>query len=140
MEYMEISKKVVLDTDVLVDFLRGVRSAIVLVSQLKENGFDIATTVINIFELSWGAYKLGEDRVREIERLVDKLTVLNFKVEHAIRAGEEIAYLESLGLPVDIRDLLIGVISREKGYTIVTGNVKHFTRIRGLKVIHYKSK
>jgi tRNA(fMet)-specific endonuclease VapC len=47
-------------------------------------------------------------------------------------------YLESLGAPVDLRDVLIGVIARENGASLATGNAKHFKRIRGLTVIEYR--
>lgn len=61
---------------------------------------------------------------------------LTFK--EAIKAGEEMAYLASLGLIVDVRDLLIGIIARENNYAVATGNIKDFNRIRGLEVIVYK--
>lgn len=137
---MEANRRVVLDTDVLVDFLRGKESAIQLVRKLKEERYDIATTSINIFELSWGAYKLGKNRVRNVEELTDRLIILNLTAKEAIRAGEEIAYLESIGLAIDVRDLLIGVIARENGYAVITGSIRHFNRIRGLEVLQYKSR
>ena len=37
-----------------------------------------------------------------------------------------------------MRDVLIGVVTRENGASIATGNAKHFKRIRGLTVIEYK--
>ncbi|MCE4599506.1 MAG: type II toxin-antitoxin system VapC family toxin [Desulfurococcales archaeon] len=66
------------------------------------------------------------------------MTILNLTVKEAMKAGEEIAYLSSIGQIIEIRDLLIGVIARENGYGVFTGNTKHFKRIRGLEVIPYK--
>ncbi|MEO3993522.1 MAG: PIN domain-containing protein [Desulfurococcaceae archaeon TW002] len=48
--------RVVIDTDVLVDFLRGKNSAITRLKELAEARNSLATTVINIFELSWGCF------------------------------------------------------------------------------------
>jgi len=134
---MEGNKGIVLDTDVLVDLLRGRDKAVTLIRKLLDSRVNLATTAINIFELSWAAYKLGEEKVRDIERLIDTLTILGLTGNSAMKAGEEIAYLETLGLKIDIRDLLIGVVIREINYAIITGNLKHFKRIRDLKTIHY---
>ncbi len=128
--------KVVVDTDVLIDYLRGRRPAVDELVRMMDQGVVLATTVVNIFELSWGAYRLG--RTREVEDLVEALTILDLTVREAVKAGEEIAYLSSIGQTIEIRDLLIGVMARENGYAVYTGNTKHFGMIRGLRVIPYR--
>jgi predicted nucleic acid-binding protein len=129
---------VVLDTDVLIDYLRGLRSAAAFVEKLGREGAALATTAVNLFELAWGAYKLGGGRLRDVQKLASALTVLSLSEREALKAGEEMGYLESLGAPVDLRDVLIGVIARENGASVATGNVRHFRRIRGLTVIEYR--
>jgi tRNA(fMet)-specific endonuclease VapC len=128
-------RMIVLDTDILIDFLKGRELAVDIIRGFLESRVRLATTVINIFELSWGAYRVG--RLRDVEELCDILEILNLTLREALKAGEEIAYLYSIGQPIDIRDLLIGVIARENGYSILTGNTKHLNKIRGLKVISY---
>ncbi len=128
--------KVVVDTDVLIDYLRGRRPAVDELVRMMDQGVVLATTVVNIFELSWGAYRLG--RTREVEDLVEALTILDLTVREAVKAGEEIAHLTSIGQIIEIRDLLIGVMARENGYAVYTGNTKHFGMIRGLRVIPYR--
>jgi len=129
---------VVIDSDVLIDYLRGLKEASTFVERLRKGGAKLATTAINIFELAWGACKLGEARLRDVHKLSKALTVLNLSEREALKAGEEMGYLESLGVPVDLRDILIGVTARENGASVATGNVKHFKKIRGLTVIEYK--
>jgi len=127
-----------LDTDLLIDFLRGRSQAVSTVAKLRERGA-LATTVVNAFELFWGAFKLGGGRrVNEVRRLLTRLELLGMDERVAEGAGEEMAYLESVGLPISVRDLLIGVIARENGYAVVTGNEEHFRRIRGLAVINWR--
>ncbi len=133
MEYQD--RMIVLDTDILIDFLRGKQSAVKIVRNLLDSKAHLATTVINIFELSWGAYRVG--KLREVEELCDILEILSLTSREALKAGEEIGYLHSIGQPIDIRDLLIGVIARENGYTVLTGNTKHLNKIRGLRVLSY---
>ncbi len=85
-----------------------------------------------------GASKLGAGKISHVRRLAEILEVLSLSSEEAIKAGEETGYLELLGLRVDLRDVLIGVISRGQGAMVVTGNVRHFSKIRGLKVLEYR--
>lgn len=129
---------VVIDSDVLIDYLRGLREARTFIEGLRRGGAKPATTAINIFELAWGAYKLGEARLRDVERLSKALLVLSVSEREALKAGEEMGYLESLGVPVDLRDILVGVTARENGAPVATGNVRHFKRVSGLRVIEYK--
>jgi tRNA(fMet)-specific endonuclease VapC len=42
--------------------------------------------------------------------------------------------LERSGKRIDNLDLLIGVTALQEGLILVTGNVKHFERIQGLKI------
>jgi predicted nucleic acid-binding protein len=137
-ELVEVARRVVLDSDVLIDFLRGVDESIKLIEDLRGKGVTLATTSINIFELAWGASKLGAGKLGHVRRLAKILEVLSLSSEEAIKAGEEMGYLELLGLRVDLRDVLIGVIAREHGAMVVTGSVRHFSRIRGLKVLEYR--
>jgi predicted nucleic acid-binding protein len=132
------ARKIVLDTDVLIDFLRGSRSGVDFIKRLKAEGAELLTTSINIFELAWGAYKIGRVKIETISNLARALDVLSLSEREALRAGEEMGYLESIGVPIDLRDVFIGVVTRENGASIATGNAKHFKRIRGLTVIEYK--
>ena len=76
--------------------------------------------------------------MRTIDKLSRTLTILPMSSHESKAAGEEIAYLESLGVIIDIRDLLIGIIAGENGYFVVTGNVAHSNRIRDLNVLEYR--
>jgi predicted nucleic acid-binding protein len=71
------ARKMVLDTDVLVDFLRGSRSGVDFIKRLKAEGAELLTTSINIFELAWGAYKIGRVKIETISNLARALEVLS---------------------------------------------------------------
>ncbi|MEM2057937.1 MAG: hypothetical protein QXO76_06805, partial [Thermoproteota archaeon] len=49
--------QVIIDTDVLVDVLRGSEKVTKFVAGFERKGVALATTVINAFELYYGAYK-----------------------------------------------------------------------------------
>jgi len=83
MEYQD--RMIVLDTDILIDFLKGRELAVNIIRGFLESRVHLATTVINIFELSWGAYRVG--RLRDVEELCDILEILNLTLREALKAG-----------------------------------------------------
>ena len=125
----------VLDTDLLVDFLRGKRRAVQYIEEQLAQRASLRTTAVNLFELFYGAYRAGSDEgVEAVKKLASRMEILVVDERVAEEAGEELAYLVAQGLPIDIRDLLIGVAARINGCSVVTSNEKHFRRVRGLKV------
>lgn len=131
---LEIPKRLALDTTVLVNYLRSGRSSALV--RLEETA-QLATTIINIFELYVGAYKSKDTRTNltAVKGLRSTLQVLTLSEAAAEKAGKIMAGLESHGKPIEIRDLLIGSICLEQGYAILTDNVTHFERIPELQVI-----
>jgi predicted nucleic acid-binding protein len=83
------ARKVVLDTDVLIDFLRGSKSGVDFIKRLKTEGTELLTTSINIFELAWGAYKICSVKIETVSNLARALEVLSLSEREALRAGEE---------------------------------------------------
>jgi len=72
-------EKYALDTDILIDFLRKKNRAISVIKKLKEEDF-LATTVINVFELFWGAYKLKrKEKIDAVRKLIERLEILYLK-------------------------------------------------------------
>jgi predicted nucleic acid-binding protein len=129
--------RVVIDTDILVDFLRGNREATSLVSRLEERKFLLATTAVNEFELYYGAHKSKEPEkaVMLTRQLVDRLVVLPLTSKSARKAGHIYAALEKQGQPIGLRDTLIGAIAQTRDCSLATKNLSHFQKIDGLQLI-----
>jgi len=94
------------------------------------------TTSITVGELLYGARKRGSLRlthqIREV--VLAALTVLPFD-ETAARAYAEVRTdLEQAGQRLDEPDLRIAAIALSRDLTLVTGNVRHFERVKGLHV------
>jgi len=129
-----------LDTDILVAFLRGSKEAKAIISMLVDSYERLNTTIINLFELYYSAYRVGSEKhIVSVRRLENSIDILGIDGRIAEEAGKEYARLSKLGQLIDIRDLLIGVIAREHKCDIITGNVKHFSRIDGLKVVDWRN-
>ena len=121
-----------LDTDILIYLSRGQKD---IQLKAKEVGIsNCAVSEISLFELYVGIYKSGSESVKAsvefLERTFVPVTISSAKHAYArIRAG-----LETAGARLENMDLLIAATAIEKGYTLVTHNARHFSRIPGLKI------
>ena len=137
MEKLE-NARVIIDTDILVDFLRGNQEAISLVNRLEKDRFLLATTAINAFELFYGAHKSKEPErgIKSTRQLLVKLVLLPLTAKSAQRAGHIYADLEKQGQVIGLRDTLIGAIAQTRGFSLATKNLSHFQKISELELIH----
>jgi len=126
----------VLDSDILIDILREDPKTVSWFKE-NENKFELATTVINLFELYTGAYKSkdSENRIKDVEEIAKKLHICSFLAKHSLEAGRQRAELEKHGEMIDMRDIFIGSIALVEGFALKTNNKKHFSRIKGLSVL-----
>jgi tRNA(fMet)-specific endonuclease VapC len=95
------------------------------------------TATICIMEMRYGAMKRGNpsDFWQMIEQhILSKVRILNFSYTEALKAGELIHQLYSMGQPIGIEDIIIGSIALCNDLTMVSGNTKHFQKISGLRV------
>jgi predicted nucleic acid-binding protein len=131
------SARTVIDTDILIDLLRNVKKVIAFLAEIEESGSLLSTTVINAFELYYGAHKSKEreQNLLATRKLLNRLILLQLGPRSAETAGRIYAQLETRGQPIGLRDALIGAITLTRGYTIITRNVEHFQKITGLTVM-----
>jgi predicted nucleic acid-binding protein len=94
------------------------------------------TTSITLGELVYGAARKGSaelvQRVREL--VVSDLAVVAFDRPAAEVYGGLRAQLEREGRRLAEPDLRIAAIALSRDLTLVTGNVRHFQRVPGLRV------
>ncbi len=126
--------EIYLDSDILIDFLRGERGIVETIRRLEEE-YELATTSINLFELYYGAYKTGRlKNIKAVDELASRLEISKLTEKSAKISGRIIAELESDGEIIDFRDALIAGVVIENGAVLFTRNVKHFRRVKGLKL------
>lgn len=129
--------KALIDTDVLIDLLRNEKGAVAFVASLQEKNFVLSTTVINQFELHYGAHKSRnpERSLQATKRLLYLLPVLPLTPKSAQKAGHIFAELEKKGQTIGLRDTFIGAIALTREFSVATLNTKHFKKIADLKII-----
>ena len=125
------------DTDAISELLRP-RPAKAYVKWLmhipREEQF---TSAVVIGELYKGAFR-SQARERHLtnieERILPAVTVLPYDIGVAKVFGKIRAHLEETGAILPDADLQIAATALGHGLTLVTGNVRHFKRIPGLKL------
>ncbi len=124
----------VLDTNFLIAVLRGKGTSEATVDMYE----DPKTTMINVFELYFGAMR--SDRTKEVlsetNSLLKSIDIIDFDRSAAAKAADIHAKLRNSGLLLDILDVLIAGIVIVNKEELVTRNIDNFKRIPGLK---YKS-
>lgn len=127
---------VVLDTDILIGFLRDDREAVGKITKLIEQHVILYTTSINTAELYFGAFlsENTETNLKVVEKLIKTLNVIPFELTHSKFYGEIRANLQKKGELINELDIFIAAIAVEKDIPIITRNAKHFKRILKLQV------
>ncbi|MFW5640124.1 MAG: type II toxin-antitoxin system VapC family toxin [Thermodesulfobacteriota bacterium] len=125
------------DTDAITNLLKK-RPSSSLIHRLKEVKPEKQfISSITIAEIVYGAIKSDrpEHHLENLETiLLPMVTVLDFDVRAGYIAGHHRAKLEKLGTPLAWPDLQIAAIAISHQMTLVTGNIRHFSRIPELRV------
>jgi len=112
----------VLDSTVLIDFLRG-RPAVGRVARLRDSDDVPATTAINVEEIVRGLHLAEIDSAR---RLFDGLIVLPIDAGVAWQAGVWRRSFAARGITLYQADCLVAAAAWSNHATLVTGNAKDF--------------
>lgn len=121
---------VVVDTDLVIDFLRGKGPGAPVVRELI-GSHRFRVTAITAFELRVGANFLA--RRDDILRLVQS-RAFPLDTRSALRAGELAAALRGAGQDIGLADCLQAGICLNFDLPFATRNRKHFDRVEGLRV------
>jgi predicted nucleic acid-binding protein len=70
--------KIIIDTDILINFLRNKKDAVKFVIQIEEKKTLLSTTAINAFELHYSAHKSRQSvqTLQSTKKLLDRLIIL----------------------------------------------------------------
>lgn len=122
----------VLDSDVLIDYLRGAGPGRDLIRALIR-GPGYRVTAVTAFELALG--RSYRENPRPVHALL-AAPLLTMTRKAGLRGGALVGELRRSGATIDVRDAIQAGICLEAGTTLVTRNVSHFERVPGLKLSH----
>jgi tRNA(fMet)-specific endonuclease VapC len=133
---------VILDSSVLIAAERQGQNARQMLAAIasKAGETEIALSVVTVIELAHGSARADtahrqQTRRQLIQELITALPVLHVTVPVAPRAGQIDGEGQAKGIRLPLADLLIGVTALQLGYSVATGNLRHFQRIPGLSVM-----
>ena len=125
------------DTDIITSILKKSPSKKLLkkIKSIKKSQQFIST--ITIYEIVYGAYKSKKPdyHLKNLnEILVPSVNVISFNSKAAYICGRLRAELDNKGTPISLSDLEIASIAIANDFILITGNIKHFERIKSLNV------
>ena len=132
----------ILDTDHISEIERNTKLGVQLVAKLDRAGNPIAITIVSVDEQLRGLLKLvrrarqPDERVRAYGRLqsyVEDLTAWTIR-PWVDSAEHELARLQAARLGVSTMDLRIASITLANNATLLSRNLRDFTKIPGLRV------
>ena len=129
------SPRRLLDTNVCIHIIRRRPPGVLRKFESYEVG-EVGVSSVTFAELSYGAEKsaLPEQNREALSRFLLPLEVLAFGVEAAAAYGRVRAALEKAGNPIGPLDTLIAAHAASLGVTLVTNNVREFSRVPGLEI------
>ena len=114
--------EILLDSDVIIAWLRGLEPFASLIPDLLEKGTALFWTPVSVAEIFAGIRKGEEKRVADLFLVLDSLSL---SAETGKKAGEYLkAHAKSHG--VELGDALIAAAAHVNGMRLWTLNVKHY--------------
>jgi tRNA(fMet)-specific endonuclease VapC len=128
-----LTLRYMLDTNLCIRVLRDRPAELRERFNREADGLCISTIIL--MELLVGAEKSNRptETRRDVDRFTARLGILPFDDDAAAHAAEIRATLERRGQAIGGYDTLIAGHARSRGLIVVTGNLREFGRVEGLR-------
>jgi len=127
------NRRILVDTTILIDFLRKKKKEKSLLWKLRDEYSYIAISAISVFELFAGA--TDEQKENDVKVLLKWFDIIDLNEEIAEMCGKILIELRKGNKLIEYRDLFIGVTAFFYDLKLVTLNIRHFDRIPELEII-----
>ncbi|WP_418640593.1 PIN domain-containing protein [Sulfurimonas sp. ST-27] len=127
-------KKYLIDSDILIYFLKGKQEVVQMLSQIPID--DLYISRINYTELIYGAYNSSKinQNLKIIEPFLENFKILEFTQASSLVFAKEKVRLKKNGNIIADMDLMIASIAIANDCTLISNNIKHFDRIQNLEL------
>lgn len=128
--------KYLLDSNVCIHYMRPKGNPTVKKRILTQSFADLAISAVTLMELEFGALISPQPipELAKVAQLKSQILVLPFLDTCAEHAGRVRAQLQFLGTPIGPYDLMIAATALANGLTLVTHNLREFSRASGLSL------
>lgn len=122
-----------IDTDVLIWYMRGNESARAAIDKHADFGISVVTYI----ELVQGMRNQRELNI--LRKMLRNWGTSIIYISESISA-KAMFYVEQhyLSHSVELADALIGATAEEHGMMLLTGNVKHYQPLKGMKTVRFR--
>ena len=129
--------KYLLDTDTVSYALRGEGQVAGRITTHKPS--ELCISAISLAELRYGAARKGSRRLHAlIDTFAGAVEVVAFGEDAALEFGRIGTVLAERGTPIGEFDVLIAAHAASLRCTLVTNNVRHFSKVPGLALENWK--
>ena len=126
--------KYLLDTNVVIGLSKGHAEVRTRLATVPAQALMLSPVVLCELEFGIAKSQRPEANRAALALLLANLPVVDFTADVAIHYGRIRALLEAAGPPIGPNDLLIAAQAVSLGATMVTDNVREFSRVPGLVV------
>ena len=131
-----------LDTNILSELVKKKPNPNFIERLKSEPARSIYTSSICVFELRFGS-ALRDDFNTFWQRIMDsiilRISILKFGENEAFLAGDILAQLQKKGQILGVEDVYIAATALSHKCTLITANIRHYKRIKGLKIENWIS-
>src|SRR5690349_16098796 len=119
--------------------MRGERRAVDRLNELLEAPDPVGVCTITLMQLYHGVARarVAQDEAARIDRALRGMTAFDLTREVAVAAGRIDGELAAAGTAIDPADVIIGATALGRNEAVVTCNRRHFSRIKGLRVLDH---
>lgn len=129
----------ILDSNTISYYFRGDPLVVPRLQALRP--VDLGVPAIVEYELRYGLLRLSQDaatpRLAALAQLLRSMQLLPFDSECAAQAARIRVELEAAGTPIGPHDTLIAATALRHQATLVTRNVREFSRVQGLQCLNW---
>ena len=128
-------KPALIDTDTVSYFFRSNAAVVAKLDAYLQEFGTINLSVITFYEILNGLYfKDAKSQLAKFEQFAELNQILPLTQEIAQKAASIYAVLRSQGQPIGHNDVLIAATAIVHNLTLITNNINHFSRIKGLDI------
>jgi tRNA(fMet)-specific endonuclease VapC len=130
--------KALLDTNIISAFMKGNPKVIDSLSHYIKRHQQLSLSIITHYELLRGLKAIGNDkRIAALQAFMGQCEIIPLTQPIIEIAAEIYATLKNKGILIEDADILIAATALHKGMSVVTGNLEHFKRVKGLKISNW---
>ncbi len=132
--------KFLLDSNFCIACLRRKPWAIAALAVVEPDSLGVSAITVGELVLGTHLAEFSGRELRKTQAFLDPLQVLPFGQAEAYQWAGIDALLRKGGNRIEAQDAMIAATALAHRLTVVTGNLKHFERVKGLKVVDWETR